>query len=576
MNLLKEINYLFDFKLKIKLIGMIPIILFGALAELMGVAIILPIIELATNDNAVSENRYCKIISNITGITDSKRVLLVFIGLAILLYVLKNIYLAFMTYMMNRFSKNIRMIFAERLMQAYMKQPYSYFLQKNTAEILRSIMNDTVNLYTVIANVLHAVSQSITALMIIIFLAVTNFKMTCVIALVLGGTAIFIVFILQKKMRRLGRVYQKTYAEIMQSAKQAFEGIKEVKIMNKERVFISDFCSIYHKATKLELIFNLISSLPKYIIETICIGGILIYLALVIIQGGDMGTMIPQLSVFAMGAFKLLPSVNALYLHISNVLYNKNSIDLIYQNICETEEYPDKYITNTEMEPLVFENSIIVEGISFHYENVEKDVLKDISLIIHKGESIAFIGESGSGKTTLVDVILGILEPYEGKIKVDGRDIKEIPQQWHRDIGYIPQNIFLMDDTIRRNVAFGIIEEDIDDDKVWEALRDAQMYDFVKGLEHGIDTKVGEDGTRLSGGQRQRIGIARALYYNPDILVFDEATSALDTETEKEVMEAVNHLHGAKTMIMIAHRLSTIENCDHVYRVEGQHIEKMR
>ncbi len=576
MNLIKKFCYLFDYKLKLKFIGMIFVILFGAAAELLGVSMILPIVKLATDPQAVQTNRYCRLITRVTGIKEANHVLLVLIVAMIGVYLIKNIYLAWMTYAMNSFSKNTRLHFSTKLMEAYMKQPYSYFLHKNTAEILRSVNSDTSNMYTVIINVLQLISQGITSVVLVLFLAISNIGMTLVLAFLLALCAGAVILLIQKKMRRLGDTYHDINADIIKCSKQAFEGIKEVKIMNKERYFIEEYSDVYHRATKLELAYNLLSYIPKYLIETIAIGGILGYLAVVILLGGSLSAMIPQLSVFAVAAFRLLPSVNSLYASFTNIAYNMAAIDLIYHDIRSVEHVDDSNIGTISCEQLQFNHAIEVKNLSFTYDQSDKVILDDVDVTIHKGESVAFIGESGGGKTTLVDNILGILTPQKGKILVDGVNINEIMQSWHRDIGYIPQTIFMMDDTVRRNVAFGIRNEEIDDEKVWEALRKAQLEEFVKQMEHGLDTEVGEAGMRLSGGQRQRIGIARALYHNPDILVFDEATSALDNETEKEVMAAIDALHGSKTMIMIAHRLTTIENCDHVYRVEDRNIQKVR
>ncbi|MCM1538312.1 MAG: ABC transporter ATP-binding protein/permease [bacterium] len=576
MNLIKEFRYLFDLKLKLKFVGMIFVILFGAAAELFGVSMILPIVTLATDPQAVRTNRYCRLITRVTGIEETNQVLLVLIVAMIAVYLIKNIYLAWMTYAMNSFSKNTRLHFSTKLMEAYMKQPYAYFLHKNTAEILRSVNSDTSNMYTVIINVLQLVSQGITSVALVLFLAVSNIEMTMIVAALLAFCAGLVILLIQKKMRSLGDTYHDINADIIKCSKQAFEGIKEVKIMNKERYFIGEYSHIYHRATKLELTYNLLSYIPKYLIETIAIGGILGYLAVVILLGGSLSAMIPQLSVFAVAAFRLLPSVNSLYASFSNIAYNMASIDLIYHDIRSVEHVDDSNIGAEECGQLQFEHAIEVKELSFTYEESDKIILDHVNVTIHKGESVAFIGESGGGKTTLVDNILGILTPQRGSVLVDGVNINEVMQSWHRDIGYIPQTIFMMDDTVRCNVAFGVKNEDIDDERVWEALREAQLEEFVKQMEHGLDTEVGEAGMRLSGGQRQRIGIARALYHDPDILVFDEATSALDNETEKEVMAAIDALHGSKTMIMIAHRLTTIENCDHVYRVEDRNIQKVR
>lgn len=576
MNLIKELYYLFDKKQKIKFVGMIFLVLFGALAELIGVSAILPVVELAANPAVLESNTYCRLISKITGITDVNRVILILIGCIIALYIVKNIYLSFQTYAINSYSKNTRLHFSTRLMEAYMKQPYSYFLNKNTAEIMRSVNTDTVNLYTVLTNLFQFISQGVTALLLVAYLAMTNLWMTLVVAGLLGLSALVIIFILHRKMRALGRECQRVGAGIIKNAKQAFEGIKEVKIMNRERYFIDTYRDVYKRTTSIELVYNLMSYIPKYLIETFCIGGILSYLAVVISSGRNLGTILPQLAVFAVAAFKLLPSINALYTCFSSVLYNKASIDLIYHDIREVEDVSNDDLIDGEVEKVDFQKEITVSNLTFAYDVTADNILEDISLIIRKGESVAFIGESGGGKTTLVDNILGILTPQKGQILVDGKDITSISRSWHRNIGYIPQVIYLLDDSIRSNVAFGVKTEQIDDGKVWDALKEAKLDSFVNGLEKGLDTSVGEAGTRLSGGQRQRIGIARALYHDPDILVFDEATSALDTETEKEVMEAIEGLHGSKTMLMIAHRLSTIENCDHVYRVEAKSLQKVR
>lgn len=576
MSILRELNYLFDRKTKIKSIFMMLIISLGSVAELLGVAIIIPIINLAMDPAAIDTDKYCRMIAQLFDLKEAKQVLLVYIAIAILLYIVKNIYLAWMTYCINRFSKKIRMQFSIRLMESYMKQPYKYFLHKNSAEIMRSITNDTVNLYTAIANSLQTMSHGITALLIIIFLAATNIVMTLVMAVLLGGCVLIVMFGLQRKIKKLGAEFQKCSAQILQYAKQAFEGIKEVKINNREKYFVSEYKNVFHNATQIELVNNMLNSLPKYLIEAICIGGILGYLAIAILVGGDISQMLVQLSAFAVGAFKLLPSVNTLYANVTNVMYNKASIDLIYHDIKEVEDIPEENIEDQNIEKLELRQNISVKQICFHYDGTDRDVLRGVSFEIKKGESVAFIGESGGGKTTLVDLIIGILEPSEGRVEVDGVNVCGRAREWRKNIGYIPQNIFLLDDTIRKNVAYGVPEEQIDDEKIWRCLKKAQLDTFVEGLTEKLDTKVGEAGARLSGGQRQRLGIARALYREPDILVFDEATSALDTETEKEVMAAIDVLHGEKTILMIAHRLTTIENCDHVYRVGQQRIEQVR
>lgn len=577
MSILKELNYLFDTKLKWKAFGILIIIMLGSVAELAGVSAILPVISLATDTQAMQSNGVCLFVSEVFRTDDSKVVMLILIGMIILIYATKNVYLAWMTHQMNCFSKNTMKYFSTRLLSSYMKQPYIYFLHKNTAEILRSINSDTVNLYATISNAMQVVSQGITAALLIGYSLIKNPVMTLLVAGLLAGCALFIIFGIQKKMRKMGREHQRVSAYIIQYAKQSFEGIKEVKIMNREEYFIHQYEDVYERSSELERKCNLLSNLPKYLIETVCIGGVMLYLAGAIIMGAELSVLVPQLAVFSVAAFKLLPSMNALYTNLSNILYHKASVDVIYQDIKEVEGDRSDFAAAQDTGKLnSFQKDILVDGVTFFYEGREEAVLENADIRIKKGDSVAFIGESGGGKTTLVDIILGLLEPQKGRIVVDGVDIREDIRGWHNRIGYIPQMIFLLDDTIRRNVAFGVKEEDISDEKIWHVLKEAKLDSFVRNLPEGLNTMVGEAGARLSGGQRQRIGIARALYSNPDILVFDEATSALDTETEKEVMEAIEGLHGSKTMIMIAHRISTIENCDSVYSVGGGKIACVR
>lgn len=575
MSLFAELRYLFDRKLKWKTLFMILIIIVGSFAELLGVTIILPIIQLATDEAAAEANFFCKLIRRVFGEMQHSKLMIYLLAFTIVIYILKNVYLSWMAYMLNSFAKKIKMDFSVRLMRAYMKQDYAYFLHKNSAEVLRSVINDTVGMYALVANLMQTVSLGLTSILIIAYLAMTNFAMALSIAGILGIVALVIVLFVQKKMRRAGEIYQRHSSKVMQIVKQSFEGVKEVKITNKEKFFVEEFRDEFNRATKIELVFNLLAAIPKYIIETVCIGGILGYLAVAVLQGANMTLMVAQLSVFAMGAFKLLPCINNLYADFGNVLYNRVAIDNIYKNIKETESVSESIFDRGDNQVLRLENKIAIEDLCFHYEGAEKNVLESISFEILKGTSVAFVGESGSGKTTLVDNIIGILSPQKGMVRVDGCDIKEKQEAWKHNIGYIPQQIFLLDDTIKRNVAFGESDDQIDENRVWESLKSARLDEFVKTLEKGIYTEVGEAGTRLSGGQRQRIGIARALYNNPEVLVFDEATSALDTETEKEVMEAINGLHGEKTMLMIAHRLSTIENCDVVYRVGNGRVAKV-
>ena len=577
METLKKLNYLLDKKLKLKIVYTFILILIGSAAELIGVAIVLPIVDIAMGTEAVETNKMALIITGFIGSDDKNTILLWMAGITVVIYLIKDIYLYLMYRYVFRFSANIKRHMATRLMKAYLKQPYSYFLKRNTSELIRSVNLDSAQLYEIVNNCMLVASYGLTSLGIVIYLSITNLVLTLVVAGLLAMCALLILLVLQKHFRRYGRENQRLSGYLIRYLQQSFEGIKEIKLLGAEEYFIKNYNETYSKQADISVGYSTNNLIPKYIIEVVCIGGILGYLAVNVLVNPNYMEVMPQLAIFCLAAFKLLPSVNAMSTYINTIIYHKASIDLVYHDIKEADELERSFENNSDSDgEISFEKEICVKDVCFNYDSSDKVILKNGNIVIPKGHSVAFVGASGGGKTTTADIILSLLSPVSGSIMVDGHDIKENILGWRKKIGYIPQAIYLTDDSIRENVAFGIEDNDIDDDEVWRALRQAQLEDFVLELKDGIDTKVGERGVRISGGQRQRIGIARALYRNPEILVFDEATSALDNETEKEVMRAIESLQGTKTIIMIAHRLSTIENCDEVYRIEEGNIVRER
>lgn len=576
MNTIQKLNYLTDKKTKVKTILILILVLIGSVAELLGVAAILPIVNLAVDDN-YAENFWCKKVIEITGYESREEVMLIMILVTILIYVGKSVYLSWMYSQLYRFSAVVKRDMAVKLMDAYLKQPYAYFLKKNTAELIRSVNSDTAQLYEIVLNCLLVISNGLTAVALVLTLLVTNVTMTLLVVVLLGICASVILLVVQKRTRVYGKRNQDLSGFLIKYLQQIFEGVKEIKILNTERYFIERYSKTYTEQTDNARKYSLANLIPKYMIETVCIVGIMGYLAYNIIYNEDYMSIIPQLAVFVGAAYKLLPAVNALYAYLNTIIYHRASIDLIYHDVKEANELnaQERYFI-TDKKEMPFEDKVELVNVDFKYDNTEKMILSDANVEIPKGKSVALVGPSGGGKTTTADIILGLLSPTAGKVLVDGEDIASNLEGWRMKIGYIPQSIYLTDGSIKSNIALGIPEQEIDEEQVWKALKEAQLYDFAKGLEKGIETEVGERGTRISGGQRQRIGIARALYHNPEILVFDEATSALDQATEKEVMRAIDSLHGNKTMIMIAHRLSTIENCDMVYRVEKTQIIRER
>lgn len=575
-NLISKIWSLLDGRKKWQTVLMVFLFVISAGAELIGVSIILPVINLIMGQENAEDNFYCRIIIKLFGLEGSENVAIVLLLITIAVYILKNAYLAWMYGCIYRYAMNVRRGFAMKLMNSYMGQPYAFFVKRKTSDLIRSVNEDTANVYEVIYSLCIVVSQAATAACIVTFLLLTNPTLALVLVVCLAFCAGGIIMVLRKFTSRLGRANQHYVASLIKYLQQAFEGIKEIKVLNTEAYFSDMYDDVYKGYADNNRKFRVANMLPKYLIETVVIAGIMGYLAFMIRFDGNYMQIVPQLAAFVAAAYKLLPTVNSMYTYINAVHYYKASVDLIYKDIMEVNEFATAEKTGKENGELSFEQEITMENVNFTYDGAESEVLKNVSLSIKKGQSVALIGASGGGKTTTADLLLGLQTPTSGQIKVDGKNIADHMNGWHKKIGYIPQSIFLIDDTVRNNVAFGISREEIDDKQVWKALEDASLKEFVESLPEGLDTMVGERGVRISGGQRQRIGIARAIYRNPEVLFFDEATSALDNETEKEVMKAIEGLHGSKTMLMIAHRLSTIENCDVVYRVENGDIVRER
>ena len=413
--------------------------------------------------------------------------------------------------------------------------------------------------------------------MLAIALLVVDFKMTLVIAGLLVVTLVVIKEVIKPIMHSTGKENQDYSSLIYQWLSQTVSGIKEIKILGKEGYFIREYSERgAHYVAAMERL-NLFSNAPKLLIETVCIAGMVAYMLVVVLSGRNLTEMMPALSAFAMAAVRLMPSASRINNQLTQLAYYEPFFMNVSDNLLEeTSEKNTDMSYARESEKLPVEKEIVLENITYAYPNTEKLIFDRAGMKIPVGSSVGIVGGSGSGKTTIVDILLGLLKVREGKISADGADIMEHYRGWLKNVGYIPQMIFLLDDDIRKNVAFGIPEEEIDEKKLWYALREAQLDEFVKSLPEGVHTGIGERGIRISGGQRQRIGIARALYHDPEVLILDEATSALDNDTEAAIMDSINRFQGRKTLVIIAHRLQTIEKCDMVYRVENGKISRER
>ena len=376
-------------------------------------------------------------------------------------------------------------------------------------------------------------------------------------------------------MSRIGEEDRQYSAGIVKWLHQSFGGMKETKILGREEYFCSKFDYNYGNWAEREKIYRFLHVAPRPVMEAVCITALLGIIVLKLLHGTHSAYFISTVSVFAVAAIRLLPSINRITSNYGVIMFNLPAFDAVYSDLKEIEQLGHAFsCMNVSKDKLAFEKSIEIKNLTFGYPRKDEKVLENINLEIKNHQSVALIGPSGAGKTTLADIVLGILKPLEGCVLVDGINIEEKADAWRANLGYIPQSIYLMDDTIRNNILYG--QENCDEERLWKAVEEAQLKEFVSGLEKGIDTIIGENGICLSGGQRQRIGIARALYTNPDVLVLDEATSALDNETEEAVMEAINHLAGNKTLIIIAHRLSTTEKCDVIYEVKDKKVYKIK
>lgn len=557
------------------MIVLLIMMVLGAFFEVIGVSLMVPLVSAITQPDFIRKKAIIKELCGKIGIQSNREFMIICIIALIIIYVLKDIYLLLEYYVQYRFIYNNRFSIQVRMLHSYLKRPYTYYLGIQSGEIVRVVQTDVSATFGLLTTVLLFLTEAIVSIVLIVTIFVINPMITVFTALMMGVTLLVIAKGIKPILKRAGVSYQRQGTKTYQWLMQAITGIKEIKVTNKEAFFEQNYSDSGMKMIRAEKKKAVWDNAPRLLIEMITICSVLTLIAILIARGEDVEALIPALSAFAMAAVKLLPSANRIASAINSIAFQEPSLDKLLENIKSLEEIEEDERTDQENK-LELRKQILLKDITFSYPDAESCVLKKANMLIPIGMSVGIVGASGAGKTTVVDIMLGLLKPQEGQILVDDVDIEIAYHAWLSHIGYIPQMIFMLDDSIRGNVAFGIEKEEIDDQAVWKALEEAQLAEFVHSLPEGLDTQIGERGIRLSGGQRQRIGIARALYTDPKLLIFDEATSALDNETESAIMESINALHGKKTMVIIAHRLTTIEGCDMVYRVENGKIERER
>lgn len=582
-SILDKINYIFDKKQKVQSVFLCIGLFIGALFELVGVSLITQLVALISDPSKIHNNKLMQYFYDLFGMETDRQFFLFVVIALIFVYLIKNAYLLWINYVQYTFVFNNQLRLSGRLIDCYLKKPYTYHLDKNSAEMVRNVMLDSERFFQMLLSVFLTLSEMLVSALLCVFLLVVDWFITVSVVLILVVFTGLYLVLFKGKAKAYGMINQEFDGKMHQSINQALGAVKDIKILHREKYFANAFLSYGKKKMTAVRNNNVLGQVPKYLIETVCIGAVLLVLVFKIYQGEDINNMIPQLAAFAISAFKLLPSVSKINNYANLIIFLKPSVDLIYRDIKDTEDMVNYEVVDASGnlieegngDSLKKADRISIKNLVYRYPNTDRNVINNISFDIPLGKSIGLIGPSGAGKSTLADIILGILTPTEGEVMYGDMDVHKHPIKWSKKLAYIPQTIFLSDETIRANVAFGIEEDKIDDDMVWAALKEAQLDEFVKSQPDGLDSMVGERGVRISGGQRQRIGIARALYDNPEILVLDEATSALDSETESAVMEAIDRLSGSKTLIIIAHRLTTIKNCDYVFKIEDGQISSV-
>ncbi len=558
------------------------LILFGGIFETFSISMMIPVMAGIINQDklqsAIEDNKILRIIAESLNLGTGSELAAKLTVCLIVLFLVKNAYQIFLIYRQNTFITRARNDMISRVMREFLNRPYEDYLGADIPTVFRITDSDIPRTFTLMLSLLSLSTELVVSMGLGMVLIITDPILTVICVFVFVALTLFNTKVLKPKLNKTGKENQETQSRIAKWRLQAIYGLKDVKVLNRQDFFIRNYYESGKVGADLARDYSVLNNMPRTLIETVFVAVVLLYVLFFklnsngVQNAGDVDKLIIALGLVAT---RLMPAVNRINTYIAEIAYNQYSLDFVYNNLTDSMKM-DKAMRAERAAiagpELHLEKEIEIKDITFAYPDSETNILSGASMVVPKGKSVGIIGPSGAGKSTVVDIILGLLHVQSGEILCDGSNIFSNYDSWLAQIGYIPQSIYMVDESIRENIAFGIDADKIDEDRIWEVMEEAQLADFVKSLPEGLDTKIGDRGVRLSGGQRQRIGIARALYHNPEILVFDEATSALDNETEAAVMEAINSFHGKKTMIIIAHRLNTIENCDIIYEVKDEKI----
>ncbi|WGG45872.1 ABC transporter ATP-binding protein [Rossellomorea sp. DA94] len=566
---------LFNKREKKKLVALFFLMIVAALFETLGIGLIAPFVGIVTNPNLIQDQAIFSFLYKLGNFNSESSFIFCAILILLAVFVVKNLYLLCFNYLQFRIVLNQQVKLSKELFKEYLTKPYTFHLQRNSADLLRNVDVEVPRVFQgIIISGFQLITEILVIFCILLLLLCTAPLATITASIILGGSVMVFFKSFRKKITYLGKEQQTVSGLMIKWVNQGLGASKEVKVAGNEKFFINSYANQSQIKANNSRYMKMLEQVPRLFIETLLVSVVLITMLIIVFQDRSTSELISTMALFAMAAFRLMPSITRVVALITTIKYSQPALEVVYNDLFLNKEKRQVYAKSSHITPgnnksKTYNDSIELKNISFRYPNQKNYSVKEASLTIPIGQSVAFIGESGAGKTTIVDIILGLFTPEKGQVLVDGINLEEQKSTWQKKIGYIPQSIFLSDDTIRGNIAFGVDSKDIDEEAVWRALEQAQLKEFVEELPEQLETSVGERGVRLSGGQRQRIGIARALYHNPEILFMDEATSALDNETEKEIMKAIDELKGDKTLIIIAHRLSTIENCDIVYKMNN-------
>lgn len=571
MRFLKKIATLLTLRQRRQSAALLGLMLVGSVLETAGVGLIVPVLALMASADPMTRIPQLKPLLDVLGQPTQSQLILMGMSALFVVYLLKSLFLALLYWKLNAFVFAVRADLSQRLFAGYLRQPWSFHLQRNSAHLISMLASET-NQFT--ASALQPALLLATELLVLTgicaLVIIAEPRGAFLLITMLGITAVCFQRLTRDRLAGWGKA--RLYHEGLRvlHAQQGIGGAKDVKLLGREDEFLAQYAVHNLGSARAVERQQTLQQMPRLLLEVLAVGGLTLLAFVILEQGKSPTTVLATLGLFAAAAFRIMPSINRAVGAMQSLRYSRPTVDALSREFHQLEK---RLVLDTGT-PFEFRNAIVLTAVQYQYPTTHKTTLSDINITIPRGGSVGFIGGSGAGKSTLVDIILGLLSPTSGTVTVDGVDIQHNLRGWQDKIGYVPQSIFLTDDSLRRNVAFGVPEEQIDDDAVQRAIHAAQLEEFSNSLPEGLNTSVGERGVRLSGGQRQRIGIARALYHDPQVMVLDEATSALDTDTEGEVMAAVNALSGEKTLIIVAHRLSTVAHCERLYKLEhGQIVE---